>query len=96
MMTEQEARDSNQRNIITRAIGTADRVKPDITVVSLRKGERLLLCSDGLSDMLDDEGIARIMAMPVPLEDLGPALVAAANEAGGKDNITVILAELAT
>jgi protein phosphatase len=96
MMTEQEARESNQRNIITRAVGTADRVKPDITIHTLRKGERLILCSDGLSDMIDDAAISAIMGQEGDLEASAEALVDAANEAGGKDNITVILAELAS
>jgi protein phosphatase len=50
-----------------------------------------LLCSDGLSDMLNDDDIAAVLEMHADLEQAGPALIAAANEAGGRDNIAVIL-----
>lgn len=96
VITEQQARESNQRNIITRALGTADRVKPDIAVHAIRAGERLLLCSDGLSDMVDDESMAELMNGDGDLRDAARRLVDAANAAGGRDNITVILAELAS
>jgi protein phosphatase len=93
MLTEEEARESNQRNIITRAIGTADKVKPDIKVHVATVGDRFLMCSDGLTDMVSDEGIAEILGKDVPLAKVARLLVDAANEGGGKDNITVILAE---
>ena len=93
MMTEQEARESSQRNIITRALGTSESVKPDIAVHDLAPGERMLLCSDGLTDMVDDETVAQLMSAGGSLGEVSERLVDAANRAGGRDNITVILIE---
>jgi len=92
VITEEEARESLQRNIITRAVGTAPKVKPDIRNHPAVAGDRFLLCSDGLTDMVDDEGIMKILGESSDLASAGASLVAAANEAGGRDNITVVLA----
>jgi len=93
VITEEEARESSQRNIITRAIGTADRVKPEIHVFPASSGDRYLLCSDGLTDMVDDEAIGQALSGGDDLETIAKVLVDMANESGGKDNITVILVE---
>lgn len=91
MMTEEEARESKQKNIITRAVGTAAKVKAEIKVHHMRNGDRILMCSDGIHDMLDDEVLSGILANGAPLEEVARTLVDAANAAGGRDNITVIL-----
>ena len=93
VITEEEARESAQRNIITRAVGTADKVKPDIHAFPVQPGDRFLMCSDGLTDMIDDPGIEELLGSGADLESTVKALVDQANEAGGRDNITVIIAE---
>ncbi len=93
VITEEQARESSQRNIITRAIGTADKVKPDIKVLATAAGDRFLLCSDGLTDMVDDEAIEAIMSRGQDLQSTAKTLVDTANASGGRDNITVILVE---
>jgi len=93
VITEEEARDSAQRNIITRAVGTAAKVKPDIRAFPAQVGDRFLLCSDGLTDMIDDEGIEVALAAGQDMETTVKSLVDQANAAGGRDNITVIIAE---
>ena len=92
-LTAEEARESAARNIITRAMGTSEKVKPDIQVHDLSAGDRILLCTDGLSDMVTDEQVVEILTPGAPLEESARELVDAANRAGGKDNITVILGE---
>ena len=93
VITEEEARESAQRNIITRAVGTAEKVKPEIRAYPATPGDRFLLCSDGLTDMIDDDGISEVLAKHDDLKTTVRTLVDMANEAGGRDNITVILAE---
>lgn len=88
----EEAFRAPNRNIITRSIGTEKNVVPDITERSLTTGDILLLCSDGLSDLLTHENIANIVE--THQQDLSTAtdrLITAANDAGGTDNVTVIL-----
>lgn len=92
LISEEEAAVSKQRNIITRAVGTAKTVKPDISVFPVESGDLFLLCSDGVHDMLDDPSIAAELSTKAPLEVIAQRLIDAANEAGGKDNITVLLA----
>ncbi len=94
-ITEAEAEKRTDRNIITRAIGISVGVETDIAEVKVKKGEYLLLCSDGLSGMLTDDEIHGVAALSgVSLEDKARKLVALANDAGGDDNITVLMAEL--
>lgn len=92
VMTTSQAENSSQRNIITRAIGTEETVEPDTYTVTLDPNARILLCSDGLSTMVDREKIARIVSGGGEPDDMTDALIRAANKAGGRDNITVILA----
>ncbi len=93
-MTAAEARQSSERNIITQAIGTGEFVRPDVKVYASTAGDRWLLCSDGLHDMLQPEELASLMAAGGPLQELAVKLVAAANAAGGRDNISVVLGEV--
>ncbi|WP_240635897.1 Stp1/IreP family PP2C-type Ser/Thr phosphatase [Caldimonas tepidiphila] len=79
------------RNLVTRAMGVQDTVLLETHQHDLRAGDTVLLCSDGLTDMLDDEQIASLLQEPVGLGEAGTALVAAANAAGGRDNIAVVL-----
>ena len=92
-ITESEARIHPQKNIITRALGTGQHVHADYFEISVKKGDIVLLCSDGLSNMLDDEDIEYIIKRCDTLEEAGTQLVVQANLHGGDDNITVVLAQ---
>ena len=93
-LTEEEARQHRLKNRINRAVGIEPDVEVDIIQRDLRKGDRLLLCSDGLHDLLSDKEIGRILqGEPVP-NNAARALIEAANNAGGKDNITVAVIDI--
>lgn len=81
------------RHVITRALGSYDRVAADITVEPLQPGDKVLLCSDGLSSRVEDSVIAKKVAGAKGIKSAVTALVKAALAAGGDDNITVVLAE---
>ena len=93
ILSKEEARDHPNRNIITRAIGLEPQVKVDGYLVSLAAEDVLLLCSDGLTTMIDDSQIELILAKSNPKE-AGKALIDEANAAGGQDNITVAVARV--
>lgn len=85
-----EAREHPDRNIITRAIGATDEVVADFFEVDLKERDTVLLCSDGLNNMMTDEEILEIMNSGGELADRVTRLMEQANENGGKDNITAI------
>lgn len=87
------ARNHPDKNIITRAIGAADTVKADFFQETIQPGEMILMCSDGLTNMLEDEEIRMILQGQRDIVEKAEALVGAANLNGGKDNIAVILIE---
>lgn len=89
----EQARVHQDKNIITRAIGAEDELKIDFFQVKLKKGDFILLCSDGLTNMVEDEEIRMILLARKDIAGKAEALVAAANQNGGKDNITVVLIE---
>lgn len=89
----EEARNHPDKNIITRAIGASETVEVDFFTVSLAEGDIVLMCSDGLTNMLEDEEIRMIMNRQRDIVEKAQELVKAANNNGGKDNITVILIE---
>ena len=93
-ITPEEARVHPKRNFITRALGTAPTVRPDLYELNVGAGDRLLLCSDGLSGMIDDEAIAKILSAYSDPQVCADQLVAAANEAGGHDNITAVVVDV--
>jgi protein phosphatase len=93
-LTEQEAAEHPQRSIITRALGPEPDIDIDLHTHRMQAGDVLLLCSDGLTGMISEEEVAQILDGAASLGDAGRALVQAANEAGGRDNITVILFRL--
>lgn len=82
------------RSVITRAVGLDPTVEVDTYGVVLEEGDRILLCSDGLTDMLDDAAIATILSEFDDTGGAADALVEAANEAGGVDNISVVLVDV--
>jgi len=90
-MTPEEARNSNLKNELTQAIGALQTVKPDYNYYTLRDGDRLLLCSDGLWDMISDEDIYRVTKKNRPAKAICEELIEKANAAGGKDNITAVV-----
>ncbi len=92
-MTPQEARVSAHRNIVMRALGGQSLPEPDLGWLELHPGDRLLLCSDGLSDLVEDETIARLLTTPDQQRAL-TSLIGAALGAGGKDNVTCIVADV--
>jgi protein phosphatase len=79
---------------VTRAVGVEDTVLLETHLHDVMPGDTYLLCSDGLSDMLDDESIAQVLAGAESLSEAAASLIEAANEAGGKDNISVVLARV--
>lgn len=92
-MTREEAQVSAQKNIITRAIGTSRHVKPEFKTCSASAGDRFLLCSDGLTDMVDDEVIREILSSEDKPQKILETLVGEANANGGRDNITILLVD---
>ncbi len=90
-ITEEESMTHPERNKITMALGTKEHIKPDVYSVSLNKGDILLMCSDGVHDLIKDEELENIIAKTDKLAEIPSKIVALANERGGKDNITVIV-----
>jgi protein phosphatase len=89
-LTDAQAEDHPQRSIITRALGPEPEVQVDLQTVPAQAGDVFLICSDGLTTMLTDEQIGRILARATSLQAAVRALVDEANRAGGRDNITVV------
>jgi PPM family protein phosphatase len=93
-LTEEQAAEHPQRSIITRALGPEPDVEVDTFTYPVQAGDVLLLCSDGLTSMITEERIAEILRSAPNLEEAGARLIDEANEAGGRDNITVVLSRL--
>src|SRR6059036_3972877 len=91
-LTEEEAAQSERRNIILQALGPDPKVKVDLTHQEVRRGDALVLCSDGLSGQVKKEEIAEIVSAERDLQAACDKLIALANGRGGPDNITVIIA----
>jgi len=96
LLTRQQAAIHPQRGVVTRAVG----LDPDVLVdlpepLELEPGDQVLLCSDGLTEVVDDEQIAGVLAEQVDGGDACGTLIAAANRAGGPDNVTVVLLRVA-
>lgn len=89
----ESARNHPDKNIITRAIGARDYIEADFFNMELQTGDMVLLCSDGLTNMIDDEAIHQILTGDGSLKDRVEELVETANRNGGKDNISVIVIE---
>jgi protein phosphatase len=91
-LTEEEAAQSERRNIILQALGPDAKVKVDLTHQEVRRGDVLVLCSDGLSGQVKKEEIAQVVSTTPDLSAACDKLIAMANERGGPDNITVVIA----
>ena len=93
-LTEEQAEAHPQRSVITRALGPERDVQVDVETFAARAGDVYLLCSDGLTSMIHEVGVRPVMERMTDLDRTGRELIAAANDAGGRDNITVILFRL--
>lgn len=87
------ARNHPDKNIITRAVGVKDQVQADFFTVDIFQGDIILMCSDGLTNMLDDNEIRQIIRNGRDVVDKAGSLIQAANDHGGRDNIAVILVQ---
>jgi serine/threonine protein phosphatase PrpC len=94
LITPAEARKHYLRNVILRAVGVDELIAVDFIRGKSSTGDLFLLCSDGLTDMVDDSSIQEILSLPLSLAQKGEKLIESANVAGGPDNITVILCEI--
>lgn len=92
-LDRKDARNHPDKNIITRAIGAMDFIDIDFFNVELQDGDLILMCSDGLSNMVEDEEMLEIIASEGTLAERGEMLISRANENGGRDNITVLLVD---
>jgi len=92
-MTLQEAEASPFRNVITRSMGGAPEVEPDVSAVKIQPGDRFLLCSDGLSGMVSDEEMAELLSQGTPSVSVWN-LIDRANQYGGKDNVTALVLDV--
>ncbi|MHB1251845.1 MAG: PP2C family protein-serine/threonine phosphatase [Acidimicrobiales bacterium] len=92
-LTPDEAATHPRRHQLTRGVGVEDSIDIDVMSVSATVGDRVLLCSDGLSNELSNEEIARLASSPISLDEAVTNLITAAKHAGGRDNISVVLLE---
>jgi serine/threonine protein phosphatase PrpC len=94
-LTRDQAAEHPQKNLITRALGADEEVDVDTAIVPIEAGDRILLCSDGLSDMVSEAGISEILAdSPDDPERAARVLLSAALDAGGNDNITIVVVDV--
>src|SRR5215216_5870678 len=94
-LTRDQAAEHPQKNLITRALGADEEVEVDTAVLPMEAGDRILLCSDGLTDMVSEDGISLILAeSPEDPEKAARGLLSAALDAGGNDNITVVVVDV--
>lgn len=93
-LTEEQAAEHPQRSIITRALGIEQAVEVDTWTYPVRAGDVVLMCSDGLTSMIGEDQITTVLAAEPDLDRAGERLIAEANAAGGRDNITVVLFRL--
>jgi protein phosphatase len=93
LLTPEQAQHSNIRNLVTRALGVEPTVLLEVNEFPVELGDIYMMCSDGLSDMVDDATIAKIMTAHTHLAHKAELLIAEANDHGGRDNISVMLVE---
>lgn len=93
LYTPEEAREKVARNLLTQALGLEEALRIDIGEFTVQAGDRYLLCSDGLHEMVSDDEIAALLGRTRPLPEVCSSLIELANAKGGKDNITVVVIE---
>ena len=91
--TPEEAKEHPDRGRLSRYLGMAGEIYPDVRALALQKGDRLLLCSDGLTEMVNDRAIAALLQGHAHPQAACEALVDAANDAGGSDNVTAVIVD---
>jgi protein phosphatase len=91
-ITPEQARTHPERNVITRAVGVCEEVDVDVDILPINSGEKVLICTDGLYDYIPDEEMLEVVN-DTRIEEPTQVLVEMANNAGGKDNITVVTVE---
>ena len=94
LMTQAQAENDKRRNLLTRSIGTHPEIEIDTYQWRIESGDQLLLCSDGLINMVPDGSITQVLDKPTTAQNKADTLVDLANENGGRDNITVVLASI--
>lgn len=92
-ITQAEIKNHKYKNIITRSVGFQEDVEVDLTTVALESGDRFLLCSDGLSNLVDESELQRVLAGSSP-KNACRRLIEAANQKGGDDNITLVIVSI--
>jgi PPM family protein phosphatase len=96
LISKEDARQSHNKNLVTKALGIDPEVEAEINTYEVAEGDLYLLCSDGLNDMIEDEEIQMtLIALRTNLELTAQQLVQAANDAGGRDNVSVMLLKVA-
>ena len=96
-LSPEEGKNHPDKNIITRAIGTTDKIQTDFFDLKLESGQQFIMCSDGLTNMVEDEDILRIVKESLDIgENPAGKLVELANANGGRDNISVIVVDMHT
>jgi PPM family protein phosphatase len=93
-LTQEEARNHPYRHVLSQCLGRKDLAKIEVQPIEVKSGDRLLLCSDGLTEELSDEEISAYLGSSDSCEEIATALVNAAKDNGGKDNITVVIVEI--
>ena len=94
-LERKDAKNHPEKNVITRALGAMEQVKPDFFEVELTPGDYILLCSDGLTNMVEDTVIKEVILKQEPeLKEKAERLIALANENGGRDNISLVLVHI--
>ena len=93
MITPEQAATSTYKNLVTRALGVEDAVMLELNEHQVEHGDLYMMCSDGLSDMVNDADIAAILDADLPLDQKAEHLITIANEHGGRDNITVLMVQ---
>ncbi|MDR1854077.1 MAG: protein phosphatase 2C domain-containing protein [Azoarcus sp.] len=91
-LTPELAQGHPYRGLLTRGLGVSDVVEPETGICTLQERDRLLLCSDGLTDMVDEDEIARLLGAAASADEVAMSLIEAAKRAGGRDNVSVIVA----
>ncbi len=94
LITPEQAATSSIKNLVTRALGVDESVLLEVNEHQVQVGDLYLMCSDGLSDMIDDDAINRIVTSELALDQKATQLIDQANENGGRDNISVLLVEV--
>ncbi len=96
IITPEEAKNHRWKNVITRALGHRRDVEVDVQTTDLRPNDLYLLCSDGLCGLVDDDNLRRILLSHADLDEVVSSLIRAANEAGGHDNISIVVVRILT